>query len=27
LACRFDGTLTNGLKYTFKVSAANAVGS
>ena len=27
LACRFDGTLTNGLKYTFKVSATNAVGS
>jgi uncharacterized repeat protein (TIGR02543 family) len=27
LACRFDGTLTNGLKYTFKVSASNAVGS
>jgi uncharacterized repeat protein (TIGR02543 family) len=27
LACKFDGTLTNGLKYTFKVSAANAVGS
>jgi uncharacterized repeat protein (TIGR02543 family) len=27
LACRFDGTLTNGLKYTFKVSASNVIGS
>jgi uncharacterized repeat protein (TIGR02543 family) len=27
LACKFEGTLTNGLKYTFKVSASNAIGS
>jgi uncharacterized repeat protein (TIGR02543 family) len=27
LACTFANTLTNGLKYTFKVSATNAVGT
>jgi uncharacterized repeat protein (TIGR02543 family) len=27
LACTFDGTLTNGLQYTFKVSATNLIGS
>ena len=27
LACKFDGTLTNGLNYTFKVSATNAIGT
>jgi uncharacterized repeat protein (TIGR02543 family) len=27
LACKFDGTLTNGLSYTFKVSATNVIGT
>jgi uncharacterized repeat protein (TIGR02543 family) len=27
LACKFDGTLTNGLSYTFKVSASNVIGT
>jgi uncharacterized repeat protein (TIGR02543 family) len=27
LACKFDGTLINGLNYTFKVSATNAIGT